>query len=48
MIEIICPHCGRIQLVDEKDFRWQAQYGHGYTCGEDTCPSHTMMVVNND
>jgi hypothetical protein len=48
MIEIICPLCGRTQMVEEKDYRWQVLFGHGYTCDSDTCPSHTYMVINND
>ena len=54
-VEIVCPICGRRQTVER--WLWEfsrhdqeikpgwIQRGHPLTCGSDTCPSHTEMVL---
>lgn len=45
-ILLVCPVCGREQVVERADFCMNAAIGgHPYTCGEPGCPSHTVMRV---
>jgi len=43
-IVIRCPVCGREQEVELGEYLFSIEHGgHPYTCGGDTCPSHTEM-----
>lgn len=43
---LVCPVCGREQRVERADFCMNAAIGgHPYTCGGETCPSHTVLQV---
>jgi len=45
-IGIHCPLCGWRQVVTTDDWKFQSTDGHGFTCGSEQCPSHTLMVLD--
>lgn len=46
---LVCPVCGREQQVDLEEYLSHiSRPNHPYTCGNDSCPTHTEMVPTDE